>query len=225
LRCSRTSRSTCDLRHCVESVGGDEVDQQADLDAVALHERDRLEQRPPSRVLAREGLHEPAEVREQRREQRPRHQLRDPPPADGLAVERSTVVALHVADGGVHEHRGHEPGDEVRAEVPHVGVEPADDVAFARVERQPERVPLAGARRYVGEDRVDGEHDRAFGPRDLGGGVGRPVVHHHHFVDESRFLDEVLAHRCDDWSDRRLLVAGGETHRDHGARLGTHERT
>ena len=47
----------------VDAVTLGEVDQQADLDAPALDERHRLEQRAPARVLAGERLHEPGEVR------------------------------------------------------------------------------------------------------------------------------------------------------------------
>ena len=88
-----------DLRDRVDAEVGDEVDEQPDLDAPALDERHRLEQRAPARVLAGERLHEPGEVREQRGEQRPGHELGDPPATGGLAVERPPVVALHEPDG------------------------------------------------------------------------------------------------------------------------------
>ena len=94
-----------DLRDGVDAEVGDEVDEQADLDAPALDERHRLEQRAPAGVLTGERLHEPREVREQRRDDRPGHELGDPPAAGGLAVQRAAVVALHEADRGIGEQR------------------------------------------------------------------------------------------------------------------------
>ena len=63
-----------------------------------------------------------------------------------LIVERSAVEALHERDLRLGEQRTEQPGDEVRAEVADVGVEPAEDVARGRVERLPHRVALARAR-------------------------------------------------------------------------------
>ena len=68
----------------VPTAGGD-VDEQAQVDAVAGRERQPLEHRAPTGVLARQRLDDAAEVGEQEREQRPGHELGDPSAADAVA--------------------------------------------------------------------------------------------------------------------------------------------
>ena len=203
-----------DLGDGVEAEVGDEIDQQPDLDAPALDERHRLEQRPPAGVLTRQRLHEPREVWEQRRDHRTGHELGDPATTRRLAVQRAAVVALHEADRGIGEQRLQQPGDEVGTEVPDVGVEPADDVAAAGVQGLPQRVALARAGRQLGQDLGDGEDGGALPGGHLGGGVGRPVVDDHHLVDERGVLDQVAADRRHDLADGRLLVARRQADRD-----------
>ena len=61
-----------------EALG--EVDEQAEVDAVALDEGHLLERLTPAGVLAGEGLHDGGEVREQQRQHRPGDEFGDPPP-------------------------------------------------------------------------------------------------------------------------------------------------
>ena len=58
-----------------DALGG--VDQVPDLDRVAGEERDRLEERPAARVLARERLDQPRQLRVEEVDERPRDELRD----------------------------------------------------------------------------------------------------------------------------------------------------
>ena len=114
------------LRDGVDAEPFGDVDDEPELDAPALHERDRLEHLAPARVLARQRLHEARQLREQRTQQRAGHELGDAAAAGRFAVQRSVVVPLHERDGRIGEQRFEQPGDEVRPEVADVGVEPAD---------------------------------------------------------------------------------------------------
>ena len=120
------------------------------------------------------------------------------------------------------QERLEQPGHEVRAEVPDVGVQPADEVAVAHVERLPQGVALARAPGEVGEDLLDREHPCPLPAGDFGGGIGRPVVDDEHLVDERDPLHERAPDRGHRVPDRRLLVAGGQAHghREAAARLG-----
>ncbi len=107
----------------------------------------------------------------------------------------------------------------MRAEVADVGIDPADEVAFARVERLPHRVALAGSGTTVDEQaRLVHDACPRLG-RDPGGGVGRAVVEHHDLVDQLRGLDQLPANRADDVADRGFLVPGRQAHRDGQALL------
>ena len=85
---------------------GDEVDEQPDLDAPALDERHRLEQRRAGPAYSpASGCTNSVRCGNSAESTRPGHQLGDAPAAGRLAVQRAAVVALHEADGGVGEQR------------------------------------------------------------------------------------------------------------------------
>ena len=71
-----------DLGHAPHADGLGHVDDHADLDPVAPHERQRLEQRAAAAVLARQRLHDRRQVREERGDERAGHQLGGAPAAD-----------------------------------------------------------------------------------------------------------------------------------------------
>ena len=75
------------------SVAMHGVGEQGEFDAVALHERDGLEQPPAACVLARQRLGEERELGPEEREQRARDQLGDP--------TTTAVARKHAATAGV----------------------------------------------------------------------------------------------------------------------------
>ena len=137
------ARAEVDLGHRVASEALDDVDEQPELHTPTLHEREHLERVAPRRVLAAERLHDVGELREQQREQRPRDELGHAAAAGGRAFERTRVARLHEHGVGVDDERLEQPRDRVGSEVAEVGVEPAEEVALARVQRLPQRVALA----------------------------------------------------------------------------------
>ena len=152
LRCSRTPRSTCATASMPEALH--DVDEQSELDAPALDERQRLEQRAPPGVLAGERLHDVGELGEQRREQRAGDELGDAPAAGrrhrataGGSTPFTSTTSGSVSSGSTSRVT------KCGAEVADVGVEPAHEVAAARVQRLPQRVALARSARELGEDR------------------------------------------------------------------------
>src|SRR2546427_262558 len=66
-----------DLGQRGETEPAHDVHQETDLDCVAAHERQPLEQRPPPRRLARERLHERAQLGIEEVDERPGADLRD----------------------------------------------------------------------------------------------------------------------------------------------------
>ena len=115
---------------------------------------------------------------------------------------------------GVGEERLDEPDDGLGAEVAEVGVEPAEEVAVARVQRLPQRVALARARPGLGQHVGLGDDAGAGRGGDRGRGVGRAVVDHDDLVDEARLVDEMVADLAHDRADRCGFVAGRQAHRD-----------
>jgi hypothetical protein len=203
------------------------IEQQPDLDAPSLDERDCLDDRPARGVLAREGLHEAGEERKEIGEDGPRHELGDAATARRVAVQRAPVEALDHPDAGIVEQRREQPGDEVGAEVADVGVDPAHDVAVADVQRLPHRVALPASGGKLGHQLGDRKDAGPFGAGGLVRRVGRAVVHDDDLVDEVEMLDEASAHGRDDASDGGLFVARRKADR-HGVPvtcLGRDQRT
>ena len=159
-----------------QAVSGTGAEAMRELDAQALHERDRLEDLAAARVLTGERLHEAREFGEQQGDERARDEFGDAATAGGLPVQGPAVEALHEPGLGLGEERADEAGDEMLLEVPDVRIDPADDVAAARVDRLPHRVALAAARTGLREDRRLGDDAGALPGRGLGGEVGRAVV-------------------------------------------------
>ena len=205
------------LRQCVDAVAGGQVDQKRDLYSPALDERHRLEQGSPPGVFARERLDEAGELGEQRAQGGAGDEFGHAAAAGRCPEERAAVVALDEPDRRIGEQGLEQVRHEVRAEVPDVGVQPADEVAAAHVERLPEHVALTGTGGQVGEDRRGGVDDGAFPGGDLGGGVGGAVVDDEDLVDEGDVLHQGAPDRGDRLPDGGLLVPGRDAHRDDGA--------
>src|SRR5207248_7500164 len=128
--------------HVGAELRGD-VDEQGDVDAIALDERELLEQLAPAGVLAAQGLHDRRQLREQQRQRGTGDELGDTSaPVAGIA-RRPVVEALHEVDVRMREQRAQEAEYEVRLEVDEVGIAPHDEVTLALVERAPERSALA----------------------------------------------------------------------------------
>ena len=213
-----------DLRDRVEAEALDEVDQQPELDTPPLDERQHLERFAPARVLAAERLHDVGELREEQREQRARDQLGDAAAAGRRAFVGAVVVApSRSTTSGRASSGSTQRGHVVGREVAEVGVEPADDVAPALVQRLPQHVALARTRHRLRAGSSASATTRApAAAGDLGGAVDRPVVDHDDLVDTATRSAAACAGRVDDRADRRRLVAGREAHGDENpARLRT----
>jgi hypothetical protein len=111
------------------------------------------------------------------------------------------------------QQRCEQDGHEVGAEVADVGVDPAQEVAVADVQRLPHRVALPAPGRELGQELGDGEDARSFGAGGVAGRVRRAVVHDHDLVDELEVLDETSAHCRDHAADGGFFVTGGKAHR------------
>ena len=162
LRCSRTPRSTCAVaampyRSTMSTSSPNSTPQPSTNGSVSSSVA-------PSRVLTGERLHEAGELGEQRGDERAGHELGHATATLGQPVQRSAVEALHERDLGLRDQRTEQPGDEVRAEVADVRVEPAEEVARRGVERLPHRVALARARSGLGQH-VGDRRRRARPPR------------------------------------------------------------
>ena len=212
MRCSRTPRSTCAIASTPEAL--DDVDEEAELDAPSLDERQRLEHLAPAGVLARERLHDVGELREQRRQQRPGDELGDAAAARGLAVERPAVVALHEPVSGSARSGSSRPVTKWAPKLRRSASSQQMRSPSAAYSDFHIALPLPEPGRGSGEHVLDGKDPGAFAGGGLGGGVGRAVVDHDDLVDEPHFLDEVTADRRHDVADRRLLVAGRQADRD-----------
>ena len=211
------ARPEVDLGDGVATEARHDVDEQAELDAPALHERQHLDCFPTRRVLTAERLRDVGQLREQQRKERAGDQLRDAAAAGGRAFERAGVAGLHQQRVGVEQQGLEELHDALGPEVGEVGVDPADDVAPARVQRLPQRVALAragpGFRQHVGL----GDHSCTRGAGGRGGRVGRAVIDHDHLVDEPVPVDvpdQRAADLSDDAADRRRFVARRQAHGD-----------
>ena len=150
-----------DLRDRVAPEPFDEVDEQPELHAPTFDERNDFERAAPRRVLTAERLHDVGELGEEQREQRSRDELGDAAAARGRTLERARVVRLDEHRVGLREQRSAQPLDVLAAEVAQVGVDPADDVAVARVQRLPHRVALARPGAGLGQHGRLADHPRA----------------------------------------------------------------
>ena len=214
LRCSRTSRSTCATasrpNRSTTSTSNPSSTPQPSTNGSTSSALRR------GRVLAAERLHDVGELREQQREQRPRDELGDAAAARGRAFERAGGVRLHEHRVGLREQRRAQPFDVLAAEVAQVGVDPADDVAGARVQRLPHRVALARARPGLGQHRRLGD-DPGARPRSATAAVSS--VEPSSSTTTSRH--ELEADRLgDDGADGRRLVARRQAHRHPGRQRG-----
>ena len=174
LRWRRRPRSTWAIASVPAHLG--DVDQQAEVDAVALHEREPLEERrrpaysPESGCTIEASWGNRAAITG-----RAISSVTRPPPW-GLPSSGPVVEALHEVDVRAGEQRAHQADDEVGGEVADVGVAPGDEVAAGRGHGLVERLALALAGPQLGQHVVDRQHP--------GAGVGRD------------------ARRCRRWSGR-----------------------
>ena len=201
------------------------VDQQRDVDPVAGHERQSLEQLTAGGDLARERLLDRREVRVEQVQQRPRRQLGDAAAAvrerHVTDLERPLVEALDERQTGVAHERTEQTTEEVRPELLRVRVQEADDVAGQHVQRPPHRVALA---QHVSELRCQAPlivHLGAQVARDLCGSVGR-MIDHYNLVDHAEISE--LEQRFENCADRTSLVAGRKADRDRRVSLSREPR-
>ncbi len=208
-----------DLGQAPDADGGEGVEQQADVDPVALDEGQGLHEGAPGCVLARQGLDHGGQGGVEEREGRAGQELSDPAPA-GLAPRLGALVeALHELDVGLGQERAQQTGDERRVEVPQVGVAPHDEVAGAGQHGLPQGLALA---RFGPELRGDvgrGHDPGPGGGRHLGRGVGGVVVEDEDLVHQRGVADQRLLHRGNDRADGRGLVTGGQAQGDPPAPL------
>ncbi len=200
-----------DLRDRFGAEAGGHVDQERQLDRVAVREATLLEHRPGRGRLTGEWLFDDGQVREQKVDERTRHQLGDSAATTGRTMERSLVIPLHQCERVVGEQGAEQAGDEVGAEVGHVRVEEHDEVARGGLERRAHRLALAP------DPARPGHHPRPGCTCEFTGFVRRAVVCDDHVVDQwhaASFLGQLTDDRVHDPPDRRCLVPGRDAHRD-----------
>ncbi len=217
------SLAEIDLGHGVESRLGGQVDEQSEIDAVALFEWHLLEQRAPTRVLAGKWLDIGREVGKEERDQGPRHELGDPPALVGAPRDRAIVEALDEIDAVVQKQGAEQPGDETRLKIADVGIAPHDEVALACGQRLPQRLTLAGSRSALGKDVVRAHNDSARLPCPESGVVGRSIVDDEDLVDEGYSFDELTHDGPHHVSHRRALVSSRYANRYRLATTGGEE--
>ena len=116
-----------------------------DVDAVPADERQLLEERSASGVLAGERLDDRRELREEQRQRRAGDELGDASAAVVPLAQGPRVEALHEADLRAVQQWAGQSEHVVRVEVVDVGVAPHDDVAVRCEQGLPERLTLAVA--------------------------------------------------------------------------------
>src|SRR6478672_762082 len=98
-----------DLTEALDAQPFGRVDEVADLDRVAGEERDRLEQRAAARVLSRQRLDHPRQLRVEEVDEGARDELGDAPSAalgqDATLDDGALVVALDVLQAWLVEQR------------------------------------------------------------------------------------------------------------------------
>ena len=102
-----------DLGHRRQPEPSLEVEQEPEVDAVALDERQLLEQLAAAGVLAGQRLDEPGQLRAQEADHGSRHELGHPAATRAVAFG-SVVEALHEPDVGAGQERAEEPDHERR---------------------------------------------------------------------------------------------------------------
>src|SRR5947208_2592698 len=151
-----------DLRDRVDTAGAAHVDEQAEVDAVALDERHPLEDGTRCRELAGQRLNDVGQLREERGDERAGHQLGYPAATARTAVGRPLVERLHERDVVVVQQRSDQPDDEPGVEVAHVRVTEREQIAGRVGDRVPERLALASA--LAADDASAGVDCGAAGP-------------------------------------------------------------
>ena len=131
------------------------------------------------RRLAGQGLADPGQVGEEQLDERPGHELGDPPPAGGLAVAGAVVEALDQGDVVVRARSGpSRPVTKIAESSPR----------RRRGRRRGRPRPPRGPPAWPGPCLAPGGASDPRAPaaaRHGRGGVGRPVVDHQHLVDQA----------------------------------------
>jgi len=117
-----------DLGHGVQPEAGGHIDQQSEVDAVALHEGELFERFSSAGVLARQRLDDGGQVGEQQRDDGPGHELSHPSAPVAAGPGRSLVEAFHEDHVGPGHQRTDQAHDEGGVEVAHVGVAPIHEL-------------------------------------------------------------------------------------------------
>ena len=169
-------RSEVHLGHGPQADLVEDVNQHADLHAVAGEERDAAEHLAPTGELAGQGLHEPGELRVEEVDQRLGHQLGDPAAAVRdlflPLLERPPEGGLDELQLGIREQRAERAIDEVLLEVVGVGVGEHHDVPARDRQGAPHRVALALSGTVGPHELVLRVNLGAMGTGDVGRAVG-----------------------------------------------------
>jgi hypothetical protein len=148
-------RAQIDLRQRVQPDEIEQIDEHAELDAIAGDERNPFQHVSIAPVLACQRLHEAGQTGPEHVEEGPRDQFADPTASAGngdlIGHERAKVVRLHEHHARFAEQRAEQSDDEVRGEVVQVRIDEEHDVAGAGCQSLPQRVALAVHARLFGQ--------------------------------------------------------------------------
>lgn len=197
-----------DLSQTAHAELSSDVDQECDLDAVGLLQRDGVERASSSGGLAGEWLSDLAQSRVEQGQDWTGGQLVDSSSAGRHVVQRPLVIALYQLGFRTLQEGLDEAGHELRGGVHDVGVEEYDQVGGGRSD--PGAHGLSLAARAV---QVDDAGAVVIGDR---GRVVDGVV-----VDDDEFIDEftVGERGVQDCADGGRLISRRDDHRDGRRRL------
>jgi len=209
------SHPQVDLGHLLDAEALGHVDQECELHAVTGGQPRLVQHRPGRGGLPGEGLANRRQVGEQQVQGGAGHELGDAPTFVPLSVQGPLVEPLHqghvrLPGSEVLEQGAQQAGDEMGAEVLHVGVEEDEELGVGLFQRHRHGLALSspqGARR-------DDARPAAAGHR--GGVVAGPVVDHDdvvHQVDAASRPGEGVADARHDGAHGAGLVARREAHR------------
>jgi len=202
------SHAEIDLRQTTHAELSGDIDQQSDLDAVRLLQRDGVERAAPSGRLAGERLSDLAESRVEERENRTCGQLVHSPAAGRHVVQWPLVIPLHQLGFGALEEGLDQAGDELRGGVSWTSASrktTSSDVVAASPARIASPLPLGPSKRTTRAPWWSGD----------GRGVVDRIV-----VDDDQLIHQLAVREdgVEDRTDGGRFVAGRHDHRDR--RLG-----
>ena len=160
------------------------VDQQAQVDAVAADERDRLQDVAPGRAFSGERLGQPASSGKKSEISGRAISSVTRPPSPGPAVEGALVVTLDKGHVISREERSEQAAARSRRRSRWMSAsQKATRSPEVTWTRPPHGLALAVLGAVLGQDVGGADHGGAGRLRHRGGVVGRPVVHDDQLVD------------------------------------------